>query len=103
MTSNAEQPAVVEVKALLKPQLMTLLEYLQTQDETTGLVYFTGLLVQLEAAEEEADLLAFCIELSKAAFVGIQYDDVSWHLTDTILADAERVSMTFLANENQVH
>ena len=65
-------------------------------------LHFCGLkpelAIQLAQAKTEADLLGWCIELSRAAFIGIDYDQVSWALADEILADAELISMTFTAS-----
>ena len=92
------EPAVVEVQQLIQPKLERLIEYVSEQHEFTASVYFTELAIQLAQARTEQDLLGWCIELSRAAFVGIQYDHVSWTLADEILADAERISMTFTAD-----
>lgn len=93
------EPAVVEVQQLIQPKLTRLIEYVNDQHEMTASIYFTELAIQLAQAKTEADLLGWCIELSRAAFVGIQYDDVSWALADEILADAERISLTFTASD----
>ena len=94
------EPAIVAVQDLIQPKLTRLIEYVNDQHELTASVYFTELAIQLAQAKTEPDLLGWCIELSKAAFVGIHYDHISWALADEILADAERVSLTFTASSN---
>ena len=101
--SDSVEPAVEQVQTLLCPKLERVVRYMEASFEETGKAYFGDLLKQLQAARAEEDLLAWTIELSKAAFVGIEYDNVSWTLTDEILADAERVSMTFLADDTRQH
>ena len=95
------EPAIVAVQQLIQPKLSHLIEYVNEQHEMTASVYFTELAIQLAQARSEPDLLEWCIQLSRAAFVGIYYDDVSWALADEILADAERISMTFTASEER--
>ena len=92
------EPAIIEVQQLITPKLTRLIEYVNEQHELTASVYFTELAIALAQAKTEPDLLGWCIELSRAAFVGINYDQVSWALTDEILADAERISLTFTAS-----
>ena len=94
------EPAIAAVQELIQPKLSRLIEYVNEQHELTAAVYFTELAIQLAQAKTEPDLLGWCIELSKAAFVGIQYDHISWALADEILADAERVSLTFTASSD---
>ncbi len=96
-------PAIAEVQALIRPKLERLIEYLADQHESMASAFFTNLLIQLVQARSETDLLGWCIELSTTAFVGIQFDPVSWALTDEILADAERISMTFSASDSVPH
>jgi len=83
---------------MIQPKLTRLIEYVNEQHELTASVYFTELAIQLAQAKTEPDLLGWCIELSRAAFVGIEYDPTSWAMADEILADAERVSLTFTAS-----
>ncbi len=97
------EPAVVEVQTIIRPKLERLIEYVADQAEPIAPTFFTDLLVQLIEDGVEEDLLAWCIKLSKTAFVGIQFDTVSWALADEILADAERISKTFLASEETPH
>jgi hypothetical protein len=92
------EPAILEVQQLIQPKLKTLIEYVNEQHELTASIYFTELAIALAQAKTEPDLLGWCIELSRAAFIGIQYDQVSWALVDEILADAELISMTFTAS-----
>jgi len=94
------EPAIVEVQQLIQPKLTRLIEYVNEQHEMTASIYFTELAIQLAQAKTEPDLLGWCIELSRAAFVGIQYDQMSWALADEILADAERISLTFTASSD---
>ena len=100
MESN---PAVARVQSQLRPKMERLIEYLNDQHEIMASAFFANLTVQLLQAQSEEDLLAWCIELSTIAFVGIQYDDVSWALADEILAEAEQISLTFTANNQRPH
>jgi len=95
------EPAVIEVQTLIQPKLSRLIEYVNEQHEMTASIYFAELAVQLAQAKSEPDLLGWCIELSRAAFVGINYDETSWALADEILEDAERISMTFMASDER--
>ncbi len=92
-------PAVEDVKASLKPKLEQLITYLSGEHEAAAAAFFTGILTQLLAVREEEELLALFLELSTTAFMGFSFDDVSWHLTDTILQEAEYTAHAFSADQ----
>ncbi len=95
--------AVEHVKDSLKPKFLTLIEYLNDQDEVLAASFFTELLVQLQSATEEEELLSVFINLSSTAFMGFQFDNVSWALADSILQEAEEVAHAFTAPASKAH
>ena len=81
----------------------SLIEYLNDQDEVLAAAFFTELLVHLQSATEEEELLSVFINLSSTAFMGFQFDNVSWALADSILLEAEQVAHAFTASGAQAH
>lgn len=95
--------AVENVKETLRPKFLTLIEYLNDQDEVLAASFFIELLVQLQSAREEEELLSVFINLSSTAFMGFQFDTVSWALADSILQEAEQVAHAFTAPASRAH
>ncbi|MEE2785461.1 MAG: hypothetical protein VYE04_18995 [Pseudomonadota bacterium] len=93
-----EMALVASVQACLRPHFLTLLRYLADEGEPLCLSYFMDLLQQLDNAEEEADLILLCFELSKAAFLGFQYDATSMQLVDRLLEEAQQIAQTLTAS-----
>lgn len=98
----AAQP-VQAVKASLKPKFIKLIDYLNEQNEVLAASFFTDLLVHLNLANEEEELLSVFLQLSSTAFMGFRFDDISWQLADTILLEAEQVAHTFSGPTGQMH
>ncbi|MEM9622123.1 MAG: hypothetical protein AAF993_10770 [Pseudomonadota bacterium] len=94
---------VEAVKDSLKPKFMVLIEYLNEQHEILAASFFTELLVNLTQAEEEEELLTVFFQLSSTAFMGFQFDPISWQLADEILQEAEQVAHTFSGSTQQMH
>lgn len=95
--------AIDSVRDHLAPQLHTLISYFIEQNEVNAAQFFTGILAQLNTIQYEEELLALFIELSTTAFHGFLFDDVSWAMTDEILAYSIEISATFTASANNPH
>ena len=95
--------SVQSVKAQLRPKLHQVINYLADGGDPAAFAWYVALLSMLDEAESEIQLLEFSIELSKAAFLGFQYDDVACLLIDNLLAEAEVIARTFTADPNQPH
>ena len=95
--------AIDTVKAELRPKLERLIVYLNETNEVAPASFFTNILVILVGLSEEEQLLELFIELSTTAFQGFVFDDVSWALTDDVLAYAEQIAQTFMADHNAPH
>ena len=65
--------------------------------------WYVELMTQLDDAQSEEDLLMFSVELSKAAFLGFQYDETAWQLIDDLLAHAQQLAHTLSAAGNDYH
>ena len=92
-----------QVKAQLRPRFLSVLKQLADEGEFAGVQFFTEVVTLLDNAEDEEGLIHMCIELSRAAFVGIAYSDISWALTDALLEDAQNIAHAFTADGGQAH
>ncbi len=92
-----------DVKAQLRPRFITVLQALADQNEFNGIAFFTEVLGLLDTSECEEDLINMCINLSRAAFEGIAYDDASWQLVDELLEDAQNIAHAFTAQPSDPH
>lgn len=100
---TVEMALVASVQARLRPHFLTVLNYLADQGEPLCLSYFMDMLQQLDSAQEETDLMLLCFELSKAAFLGFQYDATSMQLVDQLLEEAQQIAQTLTASNVGVH
>ncbi len=92
-----------QVKAQLRPRFLRVLRQLADEGEFNGIGFFTEALELLDSAEDEEGLIHMCINLSRAAFVGIAYSDTSWQLTDELLEDAQNIAHAFTADGSEPH
>jgi hypothetical protein len=97
------EPAVLDVQKVLCPKLERVLEYVQASDDVIAASFFADLLIQLNQARTEKDLMHFCFALSTAAFVGIEFDFASQAMTDEILVEAIQISAAFTASPEHPH
>ena len=103
MPENQQPRVVGEVKAQLRPKLLTVVNYLADDGDTAAFAWYVSLVTMLDAAESEVELIGFSIELSKAAFLGFQYDNVAHLLIDELLEVAEHIAHAFTADNNNPH
>ena len=94
---------VQSVKAQLRPKLYQVINYLADGGDPSAFAWYVALLSMLDEADSEIQLLEFSIELSKAAFLGFQYDEPASLLIDSLLAEAEGIAHTFTADPAQSH
>ena len=98
-----ENDLVQSVKAKLRPKLHQIIKYLSEGGDPSAFAWYVSLLTMLDEADSEIHLIEFSIELSKAAFLGFQYDDVASLLIDNLLAEAESIAHAFTADPMQSH
>ena len=99
----SQSQAVQSVQADLKPKMLDLIEYLDESEQVAACAFFTNLLAVLLQAQEEEELLAFFIELSSTAFVGLYFDDVAAAKIDHILEYSMQIAETFSAPTGTSH
>ena len=92
-----------QIKARLVPELEALIRRLSERDEPLSVAFFSRLLIQLRAASEEADVIAFAIELSTCAFAGLDYSTQSAQEVDDFLASAESIAHAMTAGDDKRH
>ena len=95
--------ALESVKIELEPLLDRLVEHLGNIEELRGAAFFARIRQSVRAVEEEADLLEVFFALSTTAYQGFIFDGMAASLADEVLACAERVSHTFMANGETRH
>lgn len=94
---------VDDFRSELRPRLYEVLKYLGDQSDPMAFSWYVDLMAQLDSATCEEDLLMFSVELSKAAFLGFQYDETAWRLIDDLLAHAQQLAHTLSAAGSDYH
>ncbi len=74
-------------RELYRP-LTLLCSQLAEEEQHGALAFFAGILALWQTAEDEEAILVGCLEISKAAFLGITYSQSSARQLDLILASA---------------
>lgn len=97
----SQQVFIEQVQGILQPRFAVLLEVLAEHPDTRIFAFFAGLTSSLQAAEEEADIIMLFAEMSRAAFLGFEYDAHTWALTDELLAASEQIAQTMTASSRQ--
>lgn len=100
---EAKLEALSTVKQELSPRLEALVEHFSEVQELRAAAFFAQIAAALAAVEEEADLIEVFLALSTTAFQGFQFDPVGAADVDAVLAYAEQVSHTFMADSSSVH
>jgi hypothetical protein len=100
---NSSVGALDSVKATLAPQMEALVEYFNATQEFRAAAFFSEIATALERVTEEADLIEVFLALSTTAFQGFMFDAAAAAAVDDVLAYAEQVSQTFMADDSQPH
>ncbi len=95
--------ALESIKGDLEPRLETLIEHLTVIEEARGAAFFARIRDAVARVEDEGDLLEVFFALSTTAFQGFVLDPFAAGLTDELLAYAEQVSHTFMADPGISH
>ncbi len=91
------------VKQHMGPQLLALAEHLNAVQEFRAAAFFSEISSALEKVSEEGDLIEVFLALSTTAFQGFLFDAQTALAVDEILAFAEQVSKTYMADEGRAH
>ena len=91
------------VRAQLVPLLASLCRILERDEEPAAWVFFHQIMSGLEAAEEEAEIGHFVIELSASAFLGFSYSPDAAIVLDHLLERAIEIADTMSADHRQAH
>ena len=91
------------VKSTMAPQLAALVEHLTSVQEHRAAAFFGEIAAALERVAEEADLIEVFLALSTTAFQGFMFDPHAATAVDRVLAYAEQVSQTYMADDARPH
>ncbi|MEM0955665.1 MAG: hypothetical protein AAGI24_16105 [Pseudomonadota bacterium] len=91
------------VKDTMAPQLDALVEHLTVVQEYRAASFFSEIASALERVAEEADLIEVFLALSTTAFQGFIFDPQAAVAVDEVLAYAEQVSQTYMADDSRPH
>ena len=90
--------AIDTVRNELRPQLEDLLTHLGNTEQIAAAAFFAQILMGLNKAEREEQLLELFIELSTTAFLGLEFDAAALTMIDDLLANAELIAQAFSAD-----
>lgn len=100
---NDKAGALDSVKSTLAPQLEALVEHFNSVQEFRAAAFFSEIASALEKVTEEADLIEVFLALSTTAFQGFMFDSSAAIAVDQVLAYAEQVSQTYMADDTRPH
>ena len=95
--------AVDVIKAELEPKLNVLLMYLESVQDMQAHQFFTSIANNLNALQQEEQVLELFIQLSMTAFQPFVLDPFAVHLTDDILVYAQQISEAYSADTGISH